>query len=152
MKVFTANLGTETNTFSPIPTGYESYAKTILVRGGDHGHRPFMFVVPLVIFRQRATEQGWSVTESLCARAWPSGPTARSVYEAFRGEILNDLKAAMPVDIYYRVKQEIKVEVMLQYGLTESGLAVSHRIGEKKDKPDSVGIPVNSIEAKGVND
>ncbi len=60
--------------------------------------------------------------------------------------------AAMPVDIYYRVKQEIKVEVMLQYGLTESGLAVSHRIGKKEDKPDSVGIPVNSIEAKVVND
>ena len=60
--------------------------------------------------------------------------------------------AAMPLDIYHRVKQEIKVEVMLQYGLTESGLALSHRIGEMAEKPDSVGIPVNSLEAKVVND
>ncbi len=37
--------------------------------------------------------------ESLAAFAQPAGLTVRKVYEGFRGEILEDLRAAMPVDI-----------------------------------------------------
>jgi hypothetical protein len=35
--IFTACLGTETNSFSPIPTGMDLFRRTMLVRGGRHG-------------------------------------------------------------------------------------------------------------------
>ena len=51
MKLFLASLGTETNTFSPFPTGYDNFKETYLVRAGNHGHAPFLFAVPLVLWR-----------------------------------------------------------------------------------------------------
>ncbi len=98
MKLFLACLGTETNTFSPFPTGYRTFEETCLVRGGNHGHDPFLFAVPLILWRQLASRNGWSVVESLCAFAQPSGVTLGRVYESFREEILADLRRAMPVD------------------------------------------------------
>src|SRR5262245_59161196 len=98
MHLFTACLGTETNTFSPIPTGARLFAETALVRGGAHGADPNLFALPLIEFRDRARALGWRVTESLCAFAVPAGPTVQRVYEAFRDEILEDLAKAMPVD------------------------------------------------------
>ena len=35
MRVFTAILGTETNTFSPFLTGLENFERTMLVRNGS---------------------------------------------------------------------------------------------------------------------
>ena len=99
MKLFLACLGTETNTFSPFPTGYRTFEETCLVRGGNHGQTPFLFAVPLILWRRMASKRGWSVVESLCAFAQPSGLTLRSVYESFREEILADLKRAMPVNM-----------------------------------------------------
>lgn len=99
MKLFLACLGTETNTFSPFPTGYRTFEETCLVRGGNHGQTPFLFAAPLILWRRMASERGWSVVESLCAFAEPSGVTLRSVYESFREEILADLRRAMPVNM-----------------------------------------------------
>src|SRR5439155_17613639 len=98
LKIFVACLGTETNTFSPFTTGYRNFGETCLVRAGAYGDKPFLFAVPLVIWRQRASQLGWSVVDSLCAFAQPAGVTLRVVYESFRDEILADLKQAMPVD------------------------------------------------------
>ncbi|MCY3757015.1 MAG: M81 family metallopeptidase [Acidobacteria bacterium] len=99
MKLFLASLGTETNTFSPFPTGYRTFEETCLVRGGRHGPDPFLFAVPLILWRRLALRNGWSVAESLCAFAQPSGVTLGPVYESFREEILADLRRAMPVDM-----------------------------------------------------
>ena len=41
------------------------------------------------------------MVESLCAFAQPAGKTVKKVYEAFRDEIVADLKAAMPVDAVF---------------------------------------------------
>jgi microcystin degradation protein MlrC len=98
MHLFTACLGTETNTFSPIPTGARLFAETSLVRGGEYGATPNLFALPLIEFRDRARARGWRVTESLATFAMPAGPTVQRVYEAFRDEILADLAKAMPVD------------------------------------------------------
>ena len=98
MKLFTASLATETNTFAPVPTGTRSFEECYLSRDGNH-HEPLnMFAVPLVTWRRRAGERGWRVAESLCAFAQPSGTTVRAAYEAFRDEILDDLRRALPVD------------------------------------------------------
>ena len=98
LKIFLASLGTETNTFSPFTTGYQNFSETCLVRGGAYGDNPFLFAVPLVIWRQQAGKLGWSVVDSLCTFAQPAGMTLRAVYESFRDEIIADLNRAMPVD------------------------------------------------------
>ncbi len=98
MKLFTACLGTETNSFSPIPTGLDLFRRTMLVRGGAHGDKPNLFAVPLLVFRRRAAALGWQVAEGLAAFATPAGTTTRAAYETLRDEILADLEAALPVD------------------------------------------------------
>ncbi|MCL4746085.1 MAG: M81 family metallopeptidase [Burkholderiaceae bacterium] len=97
-RIFTACLGTETNSFSPIPTGISLFEGAMLVRGGRHGERPSLFAVPLVVWRERASALGWTVVEGLAAFATPAGVTTRVTYEALRDEIVADLRAAMPVD------------------------------------------------------
>jgi microcystin degradation protein MlrC len=97
-KIFTACLGTETNSFSPIPTGMDLFRRTMFVRGGAHGDKPNVFALPLIIWRERARALGWDVAEGLSAFAMPAGDTTRVAYEAMRDEILSDLRAAMPVD------------------------------------------------------
>jgi microcystin degradation protein MlrC len=104
MKVFTAYLGTETNTFSPIPTGYLSFAQQLLRHSGEGQEKAESqdlqsTILQLDIFKRLAIERGWSVVESLVAFAKPAGPTVKKVYETFREEIFSDLKKAMPVDI-----------------------------------------------------
>ncbi|MGJ4860289.1 M81 family metallopeptidase [Labrys sp. La1] len=98
MKLFIAGLDTETNTFSPMHTGYESYAENLIAHG-DATSRPLNCCsAQLAVWRARAEVRGWHVAESLCAVAEPGGVTTRSVYETFRDEILRDLATAMPVD------------------------------------------------------
>ena len=99
MKVFTATLGTETNTFAALPTGLQNFRETCLFRGGSYGEEVPLFGAPLAVWRRRAEARGWPVVESLCAFAQPAGPTVRRVYEEFRDEILRDLERAMPVDM-----------------------------------------------------
>jgi len=96
--IFTACLGTETNSFSPIPTGMDLFRRTLLVRGGAHGDMPHFFALPLMVWRRRAEAMGWRVIEGLAAFATPAGDTVRVVFEQLCGEIVAELRAAMPVD------------------------------------------------------
>ena len=99
MKVFIACLGTETNTFSNMPTGLTNFEETMLYHGDATRDSTALFAMPLIIWREKAEAVGAEVVESLSAFAQPAGPTVKSVYEGFRSEILSDLKAAMPVDL-----------------------------------------------------
>lgn len=97
-KLFTACLGTETNSFSPIPTGLDLFGRTMLVRNGEHGEHPGLFALPLIEWKRLALARGWTVAEGLAAFATPAGTTTKPAYESLRDEILNDLDRAMPVD------------------------------------------------------
>ncbi len=99
MRVFIAGLATETNSFSPLPTGELGFAENTIYRGDATGHPIEYATGPLHIWREAAEAKGWQVIESLAAHAQPAGPTVRRVYEGFRDEILADLKAAGSVDI-----------------------------------------------------
>jgi microcystin degradation protein MlrC len=99
MRIFTATLATETNTFSPIPTGMSAFRETFLFPAGKHPDQPTLFTGPLWAARQRARERGWEVVEGLCAFAQPAGPTTRVAHVELRDQILDDLRAAMPVDM-----------------------------------------------------
>lgn len=95
MKVFIAGLATESNSFSPIPTGYQSFEETFLTRNAT-GEEPNLFSAPLHEWKKATLARGWEVVESLSAFAQPAGPTIRTAYEGFRDEILADVKAAKP--------------------------------------------------------
>lgn len=99
MKVFTATLATETNTFAPLPTGLAAYHDRGYLPAGTHPDAPTLFAGPLWALRQRAPVFGLTVVEGLVAFATPAGVTTRVAHETLRDELLADLRAAMPVDI-----------------------------------------------------
>ncbi len=99
MKVFIAGFDTETNTFSPIPTGYQSFAEGFMARGNATRQAPNYCSAQLHTWRRLAEARGWEVVEGLCTLAEPGGVITRPTYESLRDEILDGLRAAMPVDI-----------------------------------------------------
>jgi len=99
MKLFMAGLVTETNSFSPIPTGRLAFEEGGVSHGDATAGPVQYWTAALHIWKELAVARGWQVTESLMASAQPAGPTVRAIYEGFRDEILADLRAAMPVDI-----------------------------------------------------
>ena len=58
MRVFIACLGTETNTFSSLPTGEQTYRDTAVFDGDATRHAPNPFSLPLHIWRERAEAEG----------------------------------------------------------------------------------------------
>ena len=98
MKVLIAGLATETNTFSPMPTGRLAFESTMVTR--EATRQPGnLFSAPLHEWRRMAEERGWEVVESLCAFAQPAGTTVGAVYDGYRDEILADVAAHRP-DIF----------------------------------------------------
>jgi microcystin degradation protein MlrC len=99
MRIFTATLGTETNTFAPMPTGLADFmgAGYDMPRTKTE-HLPAFGQVCRAL-RERSAETGWDVVEGKLAFAGPSGVTVRAAYEMLRDQLLADLKAAMPVDL-----------------------------------------------------
>jgi len=98
MRIFAASLATETNSFSPIPTSRESYEQTMYFRPGEHPDRGTLCTGPLWVARRRAKQEGFELIEGSCFWAEPSGPTLQASYESMRDEILDQLRAALPVD------------------------------------------------------
>jgi microcystin degradation protein MlrC len=99
MKIFSGSLATETNTFSPIPTGITAYLTRGYFAAGQHPDRMQTFGGPLWAARQRAQGKDWTLIEGMVASATPAGPTTRHAYETLRDELLTDLRAAGQVDI-----------------------------------------------------
>ena len=99
MKIFIACLGTETNTFSPIPTGLENFRETTLFHGDATQHAPDLFTAAMHVWRKSGQLDQAQVVESIAAFAQPAGITVRRVYEDLRDELLSDLQAALPVDM-----------------------------------------------------
>ncbi|RYX89895.1 MAG: M81 family peptidase [Comamonadaceae bacterium] len=99
MRVFSASLATETNTFGPMPTGLSSFKDRGYYAAGQHPDAMTMFTGPLWAARLRGRREGWTLLEGMCAGAQPSGITSREAYETLRDELLADLHAAMPVDM-----------------------------------------------------
>lgn len=99
MKVFIAGFDTETNTFSPIPTGYQSFVDGFMARGDATRQDPNYCSAQLHTWRRLAEARSWEVVEGLCTLAEPGGLITRPTYESLRDEILEGLRAALPVDM-----------------------------------------------------
>jgi microcystin degradation protein MlrC len=99
MRLFSATLATETNTFSPLPTSLDAYKESVFLRPGEHpDDAPRMCTAPLFVARKRAAAEGFTLIEGSCFAASPAGTTNRRDYEFMRDEILGQLVAAMPLD------------------------------------------------------
>jgi microcystin degradation protein MlrC len=98
VKIFTASLATETNTFSPMPTDRALFEDSFYKPAGTHPESASFFGGPLHVLRRRARRGELALVEGLHTYAYPAGLTVRRVYEEFRDTILDELKRSMPVD------------------------------------------------------
>ncbi len=98
MRIFAASLGTETNTFSPIPTSYANFEASFAYAPGEHPDAPKHTTAPLYVARKRAGTDGFTLIEGSCFWAEPSGTCVQADYEMMRDRILAELKAALPVE------------------------------------------------------
>src|SRR6218665_3956445 len=97
MRVFSASLATETNTFAPQPTSIASFKERSYFPAGQHPQQLTLFSGPLCAAREVAAPQGSTVIQGMAGRAQPRG--TRTAYEALVAELLRDLQAALPLDM-----------------------------------------------------
>ena len=114
MKIYCAGLITETNSFSPIPTGYADFMVTR--PGGPRGD----FAIHDELIAELQAD-GHEAVIGPVAFAQPAGPTVASAYQALLDELLAGLQAAGPVDAVYLWLHG----AMLVDGLGEGGVVAS---------------------------
>ncbi len=98
MRIFAASLATETNSFSPVPTSRVTFEQTLYFGPGEHPDRGTLCTGPLWVARRRAAQEGFELIEGSCFWAEPSAPVTKAGYESMRDEILDQLRAALPLD------------------------------------------------------
>ncbi len=99
MRLFSATLATETNTFAPLPTSLRAFQASVWFRPGEHPtDAPRMCTAPLFVARRRAERDGFTLIEGSCFAASPAGTVNRDAYETMRDEILGQVEAALPLD------------------------------------------------------
>lgn len=99
MRLFSATIATETNTFSPMPTSMAAFEESVFLRPGEHpDDAPRACTAPLFVARKRAAAEGFTLIEGSCFAASPAGTVNQADYQFMRDEVLAQLKAAMPLD------------------------------------------------------
>jgi microcystin degradation protein MlrC len=98
MRIFAASIGTETNTFAPIPTALESFHESFYARPGEHPAEPRLCTAPVWVARRRARAEGFTLIEGTCTFAEPAGLVSADAHRQLRDEVLGQLEAALPVD------------------------------------------------------
>jgi microcystin degradation protein MlrC len=98
VRLFTAALATETNTFSPICIDRKAFEASLYAPPGQHPETPTLCSAPITVGRTVCADRGWTLVEGTAAWADPAGLINRETYESLRDEILDQLRAALPVD------------------------------------------------------
>lgn len=97
-RAFIASIATETNSFSPLPTGWAAFEENGIrtdASRSDDG----MAAAGLSVFRRLAESDGYAVAESISAFAQPAGRVLYPVHAGLRDRLLDDLRRAGPVDL-----------------------------------------------------
>lgn len=99
MRIFTAGLATETNTFAPWSTGDRGFTEGGRWPGNASlaGDCPENLVARL--YRELCGRDGHDFIEGLFASAEPSGPTVQAVFECLRDQILDDIRSNAPFEV-----------------------------------------------------
>ncbi len=98
MRVFVASIATETNTFSPVFTCMDDFRETFYHAPGTHPDKPSLCSAPFIACRQRVPAAGGTVIEGTATWAEPAGLVNQRDWETLRDEVLDQLRAALPVD------------------------------------------------------
>ena len=78
MRVFTAALATETNTFSPIAIDIRAFEASLYARAGEHPATPTLCTAPITVGREVCAAEGWTLIEGSASWADPAGLIARA--------------------------------------------------------------------------
>jgi microcystin degradation protein MlrC len=95
-RVFAAGIGTETNVFSPIPTGLDDY---LLAAPDDPPELrdAITFGASFRAYSDVVSAHGYDLVHGTYAYALPAGVTSRSAYLTLRDRLRDELEAAQPV-------------------------------------------------------
>lgn len=94
-RVFVASLATETNSFSPLRTDRADFLDSFYAPPGQHPATPTLCSAVFPVLRAR---DDITLIEGTATWAEPGGLVNRATWEGFRDEILDQLRAALPVD------------------------------------------------------
>ena len=89
-RLYTAYLVAEIHTFSPFLTAFEDFGR---VEAGAEDPGPLLGMV-----KATAAGRGWKTVQGPSYGAEPAGRIVRSAYDTIKTDILDGLRAAMPVD------------------------------------------------------
>jgi len=98
MRIFTAGIVTETNTFAPSPTGLRGFEEGGLHRGTCSRDDATELGAITRLFHALAAQDGHTVAEGLYTIAQPSGPTLQAVWEGFRDDVVDQVQREGPFD------------------------------------------------------
>lgn len=98
MRVFCASIATETNTFSPLRVGFSDFEQSFYAPPGEHPETPTLCSAVFPALRRRARAGEIELIEGTAAWAEPGGLVNAAAWARLRGEVLDQLKAALPVD------------------------------------------------------
>jgi microcystin degradation protein MlrC len=98
MRIFTAALGLEANTFLPLPTSYQAFVEKLYLPPGQQQARPSHQTAACWVAAECGKRDHFEVIAGPCYAAQPGGAATRAAYERMREEILDHLKGALPVD------------------------------------------------------
>jgi len=99
MRIFTAGISTETNTFAPWPTGLRGFEEGGLFRGNASHAGEGTDNLVARLYRELAGAEGHDFVEGLFTTAQPSGPTLQRVWEELRDEIIASARVQGPFDV-----------------------------------------------------
>ncbi len=97
MRVFCASIATETNTFSPLRTDFSDFAQSFYARPGEHPKTPTLCSAIFPALRARSDAGEIELVEGTATWAEPGGLVKRSTWVRLRDEVLDQLRAALPV-------------------------------------------------------
>ncbi|MFT4729155.1 MAG: microcystin degradation protein MlrC [Granulosicoccus sp.] len=98
-RVFVASLATETNTFSPLRTDLQDFKDSFYAAPGEHPVSPTLCSAVYPVARKVAAQYKWQLVEGTATWAEPGGMLNQSTWEQLRDQLLDELRASLPVDI-----------------------------------------------------
>jgi microcystin degradation protein MlrC len=97
LRVFGGGIWTETNVFSPMPTGLQQFA--VSRPDDDRASRERVFSGAVFTrFAEVAAAAGAEYAQGTYAAASPAGLTTRPAYESLRDTLLQEISEALPLD------------------------------------------------------
>jgi microcystin degradation protein MlrC len=99
MKFYCASIAHETSKLSPIPTNLDSYRESMLyLPSTGEGAKWRDEVLDELGWKSLLNDKGHEAVVGVLANAQPSRPTSKDAYATIKRELVESLKAALPVD------------------------------------------------------